>query len=118
MAKRRSKTRTRTVYVKSNSRRKNGNGILPFTIPVTVVASLGYLGNSFYREYQISGFQRAYEVFVHKMTGVDMTGNKLDFRMLRFGLVPLLTGILVHKWIGGGLGVNRALANSRLPIRL
>lgn len=45
--------------------------------------------------------------------------RKIDFSQLGTGLWPILAGLFIHRFVGGGLGVNRALAAARVPwIRL
>ena len=35
---------------------------------------------------------------------------------LRYGLLPLLGGLFVHWFVGGKLGLNRALSRAKIPI--
>jgi len=49
----------------------------------------------------------------------DFQARRITFSNLGTGLYPILAGLAVHKFVGGMLGVNRALASSRIPfIRL
>jgi hypothetical protein len=43
------------------------------------------------------------------------TTRKFDTSGLSVGLIPVVVGILVHRVIGGYLGVNRALAGAGIP---
>jgi hypothetical protein len=41
--------------------------------------------------------------------------GRMDFSQLHWGLWPALAGILVHKIVGGYLGMNRVLGRMGLP---
>jgi hypothetical protein len=41
--------------------------------------------------------------------------RKIDFSQLGTGLYPILAGLVVHKVVGGMMGVNRQLAAARIP---
>jgi hypothetical protein len=45
----------------------------------------------------------------------DFQARKVTFANLGSGLYPIIAGLAVHKFVGGMLGVNRALAASRIP---
>lgn len=50
-------------------------------------------------------------------TGYNPRDGSFDIMNLTGGLVPLILGALVHKYVGGyPLNVNRALANAGVPI--
>lgn len=48
-------------------------------------------------------------------TGYDPQAG-FNFSNMKGGTIPLAVGALVHKIVGQGLGVNRALAQSRIPV--
>lgn len=48
--------------------------------------------------------------FIRSMTGVDVKAGQFSAHHLWFGLWPLLAGWAIHRYIGGSLGINRALA--------
>jgi len=56
-------------------------------------------------------------VFIKGMTGVDIQNRRFDFQALFGGLFPLVAGMMIHR-MGNGLGFNRILSRSGLPIRL
>ena len=61
------------------------------------------------------------EGFAHlcwQYTGYDPTMNNTfqsAITGLSRGVLPLVAGALVHKFVGGTLGVNRALARAKVP---
>ena len=61
-------------------------------------------------------WQEAGKNLVRNYTGYDLTDHKWWFGNLTKGLLPLVIGIVVHKVVGGFLGVNRALGRARVPI--
>jgi hypothetical protein len=48
-------------------------------------------------------------------TGYDMYTGKFDFNNLRWGLAPIVIGMVAHK-VAGVLGANKALAKSGIPV--
>ncbi len=95
---------------KNNPRRNNG-----FRIPVAVVAGIMPTVVKIWesRGGGISGMTREAGRI---LLGVDFWTGTWDFGFMRYGLLPLVGGIVVHKVVGGWLGVNRAIARSGLPI--
>jgi hypothetical protein len=60
-------------------------------------------------------YREGIKELVYHYTPYDPWGNKFSTAGLGQGLLPLLGGVLIHKYVGGSLGVNRALAASKLP---
>ncbi|HIA01809.1 MAG TPA: hypothetical protein EYN66_07845 [Myxococcales bacterium] len=54
-------------------------------------------------------------VFTRNMTGVDISRQRFDPQFMWFGLFPIVAGWMTHKFIGGGLGINRALGSAGIP---
>ena len=53
------------------------------------------------------------------LTGIDPRTGQFNMGWLWLGLFPMIGGVLVHKFIGGKLGLNKAIAGTGLPfIRL
>lgn len=48
--------------------------------------------------------------------GYDSRSGTFDARNMLYGLMPVVLGGLVHKLVGGTLGVNRMLARSGVPL--
>jgi hypothetical protein len=46
----------------------------------------------------------------------DVNAKKISFANLSSGLYPIIAGFLLHKIVGGGLGLNRALARMGIPM--
>jgi hypothetical protein len=53
---------------------------------------------------------------VYRYTGYRTWDNKWSARGLSTGLLPLVIGGLVHKFVGGQLGINAALGRARFPL--
>jgi hypothetical protein len=67
-------------------------------------------------EFALAGnFQQAGVSLAARFTGYNMNTGTFDLGSLTAGVGPLLTGIIVHKVVGGMLGVNRLLAKNRIP---
>ena len=50
-------------------------------------------------------------------TGFDPEGRGFNFEWLKQGLLPLIGGLLVHKFVGGKpLNLNRMLARAGVPL--
>jgi hypothetical protein len=69
--------------------------------------------------YQKDGFRGASYRLANDFTGYDAYNQKWNASELKYGLVPMLAGLMVHKLIGGKLGINSALGRAGVPfIRL
>jgi hypothetical protein len=53
---------------------------------------------------------------IYRYTGWRTWDNKWSATGLKSGLMPLVIGGIVHKYVGGKLGVNRALSQAGIPI--
>ena len=101
------------------ARRKKKRNAKKMTIPIAPMIGL------------LAGMDQAIERAMNgKWTGTDGVGASLKWRYLglnesnkfaidrlKIGLVPLVLGLLVHKYVGGKpLNANRILANAGVPI--
>jgi hypothetical protein len=87
------------------------------TISLAVVAGLMPLGMGAYNDFQAGGAKLAGQGMLARLTGINVNANKWDGgTMMREGLGPIVAGILVHKFIGGSLGINRALGRAGIPL--
>lgn len=51
--------------------------------------------------------------------GWDYWDANFDLQRMKWGTLPIIIGLLVHKFVGGKLGINKMLARSGVPfIRL
>lgn len=106
---RRGKKSRRRVYMSRRGSHRSG-----FTLPLAVV--LGFVplvarGFSLYGTGGLGGISGLSKSLVP----YDIATNKFDASELRYGLWPILTGLVIHKVVGSMLGVNRALASARVP---
>lgn len=90
------------------------------TIPIAPIAGLaaGMIGgpNSPLSFAMSGNWEQLGTAVVARYTGYNMNTGGFDWGSLSVGLGPLVTGIAVHKVVGGWLGVNRMLARSKVPI--
>jgi hypothetical protein len=73
------------------------------------------------KDYRKSGAEIAAKSVVCNLTGFDLNnqaggGWKPELGMLSIGLGPIVAGLLLHKFVGGSLGVNRALGRANIPL--
>lgn len=113
MAKSKAMTVRKTVYVKAKNRRKSANG---FHIPVGIVAGFAPMIAGTLGEVAGGGMSRLGHVPLRDLTGFDSDFGKFDSKALVKGWTPIILGIVAHKFIGGRLGVNRALARAGVPL--
>jgi len=48
--------------------------------------------------------------------GYDFKATRFDYNTMKRGLLPIILGLLIHKFIGGTLGVNRMLGRAKVPL--
>lgn len=107
----RAKVRYRTRLVRARTRRMNKT-TLPIAaiggfLPMTVDAINGFYTGGF------TDFSRS---LVAKTTGYDFGSQAWKWEHIRTGLFPIIMGLIVHKYIGGRLGINRTLASAGVPL--
>jgi len=85
-------------------------------IPMAVVVGTFPLIASIIRGWRAETFRGAGKESLYALTGIDID-NQPHFNpaFMVHGTIPLVGGVLVHKFIGGSLGVNRALGRAHIP---
>lgn len=99
-------------------RRRRSSGM---TIPLAVVAGIAP-GVAMPIQRALEGnLMSSLDHLVNNYTGFTFAPSGLygeqrfDIARLKNGLLPLVMGVLVHKFVGGTLGVNRILARHKVP---
>lgn len=105
--------RTRTVIVRTGGRRRSGSREMTF--PVAVLAGLAPGASYAYEGWQGDGFRGVSRNLSMAFTGYDPVNRNWKAGYLMHGAVPALLGGLAHKFIGGKMGLNAALARARVP---
>jgi len=59
---------------------------------------------------------RGIEYIIAHYTGYRTWDRRFDLNELKLGLMPLIAGALIHKFVGGTLGVNKALGQAGVPL--
>lgn len=101
---------------RTKRRRRNSMlGGLPSISLATVLGMLPFLINSWnaWRDYGLRGLQIE---SIRILTGWDIDIQYWSPGAMGRGLLPIMGGILIHRFIGTGLGVNRALARAGIPL--
>lgn len=97
-------------------RRRSNPGI---TIPLGIVAGFVPYLVDLKKGYDFGGLETMGMFGIRSLTGYDYVSHSWNIKDLRYGLLPILMGMGVHKFIGGKLGINRALGRAKIPfIRL
>lgn len=93
-----------------------------FTLPIAPIVGLlaglaGPQGDSPI-QYALDGdYESAIARLSKSYTGYDPNTGKWEPHLMTAGLVPLLIGGLVHKFVGGApLNMNRMLASANVPV--
>jgi hypothetical protein len=95
--------------------RRRSNGI---EIPLLVVAGMAPAAVKIW-EHRGEGVSGAVREAGRILTGFDFWSGQFTAGNLRFGMMPLLAGVLGHWLVGKKLGVNNLLRRSGIPfIRL
>lgn len=105
------KTKTRRVYMKA---KRSGRRRAGFTLPLAVVGGFAPLAVNVMNT--PGGLEPKGWMFTQAMTGFDTRTQKWWFPNMYKGAIPMVAGMLVHKIVGGTLGVNRMLAAARIPV--
>lgn len=90
------------------------------TLPLAVLAGMAVPAIDLYKNGISQGDAgRTMNTAAAIFTGYNPESHTWEMAYLKRGLLPVVAGILVHKFVGGKLGVNRALAGAGVPfIRL
>jgi len=110
------KTKRRRGGLKMTRRKRRRSRSL--TIPLAPIAGL-IAGIAEPINYAIQGdYNSAMEVVVRNYTGYSMQHKSFNpVEYLPRGLLPLIGGLLVHKFVGGSpLNLNRILARNKVPL--
>jgi len=104
--------RTRRIYVQRPKSRRRSQGM---TVPVAVLAGFAPLAVNTWAGYQNGGVSEAGRRALKGLSGFDYINGELSpSYALRWGMGPIIGGLLVHK-LAGRLGINRMLARSGVP---
>lgn len=96
-----------------STRRRNNNGI---KLPIAAIAGFmpGIIGPiNFWKD---QGSQAAAREMARIWTGFDYTDGSWDWGRMKWGLLPAIIGGIVHVFVGGKLGINRALSRAGIPL--
>jgi hypothetical protein len=88
------------------------------TLPLAVAAGFAPLTIHAYYDFKSGGIASVADGMARRLTGFGTPGSGGGWTMQHFGqgLYPIIGGILVHKFVGGNLGVNRMLAKAGVPL--
>lgn len=86
------------------------------TLPVATLAGLGIGIAPSIASLMAGDYVGAFDGLAWRYAGYNNSTKKFDVNGLMQGLLPLVGGALVSKFIGGTLGVNRKLASAGVPI--
>lgn len=104
------KRRVRRMYRNTRVHHKRG-----FKVPCAIVLGFAPLVGKTVGNVQSMGWNTGLKESVSSLVPYNPNTGKMQFSNLGYGLLPIIAGVLVHKFIGGGLGINRALASSGIP---
>jgi len=101
---------------KSLARRRGRRGSRKFTLPLAPILGLA-VGMAKPLDAIVKGnYSWAIEYAAEIYTGYSAANRKWMPELLMRGLLPLVAGVLVHKFVGGApLNVNRMLASAGVP---
>lgn len=105
------KRRTVTRYVRRARRRSNR-----FTLPLAPIAGLAVGIMPAIEPLKQGNYDGAFRQLQYRYTPYDPWAKKFSVNGMMTGALPLVLGVLVHRFIGGKLGVNRALAQAGVPL--
>jgi hypothetical protein len=84
------------------------------TVPLAMVAGFAPLAIHALDDYKVGGISHVGKGLSVRLTGYMPDTGKMEWSYLSEGLLPIITGVIVHK-IAGRLGVNRSLAGAGVP---
>lgn len=111
--KKKTTTKKKAKRVASKKKRAKSKPTAPMAVLIGLGAGLVEpIQNAMKGDYQAAGRQLSMNY-----TGVDPINadRGIQFEQLKKGLLPLVAGALVHKFVGGTLGVNRVLGRAKVP---
>lgn len=87
-----------------------------FTIPMAVIGGFAPIMVKGLKGYQSGGATGLLQEVTAYSTGYHIALKQWQPKLLIEGMTPVIVGGLVHKFIGGKLGINRMLANAGVPV--
>lgn len=103
----------RRVSYKAKVKRSRRNP--GFTLPLAVIGGFVPLLYHAYDDFQVGGLPHLAKGIAARTTGYMVDTGKFELNYLSGGALPILAGLIVHK-VASRLGVNRLLAQARIPI--
>lgn len=107
--------KTRTI-VRYRSKPKAHRRRSQMTIPVAAIMGFAPLAYDAYDGFKRGGLPGVMQHSVRDLTGYDTGDGKWKAEFLMRGMGPILLGLVVHKFVGGRLGLNRTLAAAGVPL--
>lgn len=111
MARRRRYGRVRRYYQKA--RRRVGGMTIPVA-PLAAIISTPIVGSTV-QALLDKNFPQALK-YMGEFGGVNSNTGQFDIGTVTQTYTPIVAGLLVHKVVGGWLGVNRVLAKNKIPL--
>jgi hypothetical protein len=85
------------------------------TLPLAAIAGFAPLVGSTIPQFQYHGISGAGNHIVAKLSGYNVNTHQWRWQEMQDGLIPIVAGLLIHKYIGGRLGINRMLSRAGVP---
>lgn len=87
------------------------------TLPIAPIAGLAAGMYSVVLNASQGNYEQAMADAIWHYTGMNIkAANMWQPEGLKYGLLPLVAGLVVHKVVGGTLGANRMLARAGVPV--
>lgn len=97
------------------ARRGNNHKRGGFTLPVAAILGFVPLASNVIDQVRYNGMPGVRDYVPRTLIPYDFVSKRWTTAYLGWGLYPIIGGMLVHKFIGGSLGINRMLARARVP---
>ena len=107
--------------VRRTARRKKGRRRYSMTIPLAPVLGIAQATNAYgaWGDIVSGNYEAALDKITAGLTGFSPASGDWQPQRMVNGVVPIVVGLLVHKFVGGTLGLNRMLGRAKVPfIRL
>jgi hypothetical protein len=104
------------VTMASSKFKKVAHRAKKMTIPVAMIAGFAPLVSGTVGYIQKDGLAGGTWFATQALTGYDTQVGKFWAPNLKKGLLPIVLGMAIHKFVGGTLGVNRMLAGAGVPL--
>lgn len=110
-------TKTTKRRTKRVARRKKTRSKRKFTLPIAPIVGLAAGVAPAIPQLTVGNFDGAIDILSRNYVGYSTEKGTFDIMRLQKGLVPLVLGGLVHKFVGGApLNINRMLSQAGVPI--